>query len=115
MRFKVILALVNDDYQDEVIKTAKEAGATGATILNARGEGLHEKQSFLGLSMESQKDLLLFLVEDFNANKIMEAIYKAGKLNESGNGIAFSLNVDRAIGLESQLPVLEKEVKDSYF
>ena len=115
MRFKLILALVNDDYQDAVIKAAKDAGATGATILNSRGEGIHSQQSFLGLSMESQKDMLLFLVEDFNANKIMEAIYHAGKLNESGNGIAFSMNVDRAIGLESQLPVMEKEVKDSYF
>ncbi len=115
MRFKVILALVNDDYQEAVIKAAKEAGATGATILNARGEGVHSQQSFLGLSMESQKDMLLFLVEDFNTNKIMEAIYIAGKLSEPGNGIAFSLNVDRAIGLESQLPIMEKEVKDSYF
>lgn len=114
MRFKAILALVNDDYQKDVITAAKAAGATGATILNARGEGIHNSQSFLGLTVESQKDLLLFLVEDFHANKIMEAIYQAGKLNEPGNGIAFSLLVDRAIGLESQLPTMEKEVKDSY-
>ena len=33
MRFKVILALVNDEYQDDVIKAAKNAGATGVTIL----------------------------------------------------------------------------------
>lgn len=114
MRFKAILALVNDKYQEDVITAAKAAGATGATILNARGEGIHNNQSFLGLTVEAQKDLLLFLVEDFHANLIMEAIYKAGKLKEPGNGIAFSLLVDRAIGLESQLSTLEKEVKDSY-
>ena len=89
MRFKVILALVNDDYQDEVIEAAKKAGATGVTILNARGEGVHDQKSFLGLNMESQKDMLLFLVEDFNSDQIMDAIYEAGKFGEHGNGIAF--------------------------
>ena len=115
MRFKIILAMVNDNYQDEVIESAKLAGATGVTILNARGEGIHEQKSFLGLTMEAQKDMLLFLVEDFIANNIMEAIYKAGHLSEHGNGIAFSLDVDRAIGLESQMPTMEKDAKDRYF
>ncbi len=115
MRFKVILALVNDEYQDEVIKSAKEAGATGVTILNARGEGVHEQKSFFGLTMETQKDMLLFLVEDIISDDIMDAIYQAGKLSEHGNGIAFCWTVDRAIGLESQLPILEKDAKEHYF
>jgi nitrogen regulatory protein P-II 1 len=115
MRFKVILALVNDDFQDEVIEAAKKAGATGVTILNARGEGVHDQKSFFGLAMESQKDMLLFLVEDFNSDQIMDAIYRAGKLDEQGNGIAFCWAVDRAIGLESQIPILEKDAKDHYF
>jgi len=89
MRFKVILALVNDDYQDEVIEAAKKAGATGVTILNARGEGVRDQKSFFGLAMESQKDMLLFLVEDFNSDQIMDAIYLSGTLGEHGNGIAF--------------------------
>ena len=115
MRFKIILTMVNENYQDKVIESAKSAGATGVTILNARGEGIHEQKSFLGLTMEAQKDMLLFLVEDFIANNIMEAIYKAGHLSEHGNGIAFSLDVDRAIGLESQMPTMEKDAKDRYF
>ena len=115
MRFKVILAMVNDQYQEAVIKSAKAAGATGVTILNARGEGIHNQKSFFGLAMEAQKDLLLFLVEDFNADPIMDAIYMAGKLNESGNGIAFTIPVDRAIGLESQLSAMEKDAKEHYF
>jgi len=115
MRFKVILALVNDDYQEGVINAAKTAGATGVTILNARGEGIHKHKSFFGLSMEMQKDMLLFLAEDFKSNDIMDAIYKAGHLDEHGNGIAFSLLVERAIGLESQLSTMENEAKQKYF
>jgi len=65
--------------------------------------------------MKTQKDMLLFLVEDFNSNQIMDAIYKAGKFGEHGNGIAFCWSVDRAIGMESQIPILEKDAKDHYF
>lgn len=115
MRFKIILAMVNETFQDDVIESAKNAGATGVTILNARGEGIHSHKSFLGLTMESQKDMLLFLVEDFISNNIMEAIYQSGHLSEHGNGIVFSLSVDRAIGLESQMPTMEKDAKDRYF
>ena len=115
MRFKVILALVNDDFQDNVIAAAKKSGATGVTILNARGEGIHEHKSFFGLQMEAQSDMLLFLVEDFNSNEIMDAIYKAGHFDQQGNGIAFSWTVDRAIGMESQIPTLEKDAKEHYF
>jgi len=32
MRFKLILASVKPDISDKVVDTAKEAGATGATI-----------------------------------------------------------------------------------
>jgi len=45
----------------------------------------------------------------------MDAIYKAGKLDQHGNGIAFSWVVDRAIGLESQIAILEKDAKEHYF
>ena len=48
MRFKIILAMVNENYQDKVIESAKEAGATGVTILNARGEGIHKQKFFWG-------------------------------------------------------------------
>ncbi|MGD8619253.1 MAG: P-II family nitrogen regulator, partial [Gammaproteobacteria bacterium] len=41
MHFKLIIALVKDNKTDQVITAAREAGATGTTVINnARGEGL---------------------------------------------------------------------------
>ena len=114
MRFKVIIAMVEDSHQEMVINAAKEAGATGVTILNARGEGIHEQKSFFGLHMEQQRDVLLFIVEDFHANPIMDAIYKAGEFQKKGRGMAFSWTIDRAVGTESQMEVLEKEAQEKY-
>jgi len=115
MRFKVILAMVKEEYQEAVIESAKKAGATGVTILNARGEGIREQKSFLGMKVEAQREVLLFLVEDFISDGIMDAISKAGHFLEHGGGMAFSFSIDRAIGLESQIKALEEEAKENYF
>ncbi len=47
MRFKLLVAFVEDTKTDAVLDAAREAGATGATVINnARGEGLHKKKTF---------------------------------------------------------------------
>jgi len=98
MRFKVIIAMVEQERQDEVISSAKDAGATGVTILNARGEGIREQKTFFGLQMDMQREVLLFIVEDFHANSILDAIYKAGNF-EKGRGMAFSWEVTSMLTL----------------
>ncbi len=113
MRFKVIIAMVEQDNQDAVISNAKDAGATGVTILNARGEGIREQKTYFGLQMEQQRDVLLFIVEDFSAKLIMDAIYEAGNFKK-GRGMAFSWTIDRVIGTESQMEIFEKEAQEKY-
>ena len=41
MHFKLIVAMVEDRHTSEILNASREAGATGATVVNqARGEGL---------------------------------------------------------------------------
>ena len=78
MHFKLLIAFVDDDKTDTVLKRAREAGATGATVINnARGEGLNEAKTFFGLSLDTQRDMLLFLVEEHMARTILEEIADA--------------------------------------
>jgi len=115
MRFKMILASVKTEISEKVVDAGKEAGATGATIISARGTGLHEAKTFFGLTLEDQTDIILFLVEEHIVNEIMEAIGEAGEFLKPGTGIAFSLPVDHVIGMESQIELFKKEVRDNYF
>jgi len=51
MHFKLIIVMVEDEKTNAVLKAARDAGATGATVLNqARGEGINPTKTFLGLS-----------------------------------------------------------------
>ncbi|MBT8145119.1 MAG: P-II family nitrogen regulator [Gammaproteobacteria bacterium] len=111
MHFKLLVAFVDDAKTDAVIDAAREAGATGATVVsNARGEGLKPRKTFLGLSLETQRDLVLLLVEGHRSRRILETICKAGEFESSpGAGIAVQLNVEDAVGVTAQIQSLASE------
>lgn len=103
MDFKVVLASVKPAYTDRVVDAGKAAGATGATIIPARGTGIHEAKTFFGLTLESQTDIVMFLLGDHNVQPVLQAIRVAGEFDKPGTGIAFVMPVEQVIGLESQL------------
>ncbi len=115
MRFKLILSSVKPDITDTVVDAAKAAGATGATIIPARGTGIHEAKSFFGLSLEAQTDIIMLLVEEHRAKKILDAIQEGGEFLKPGTGIAFVLPVEHVVGLESQIERFKQDVRESYF
>ncbi|UTV28380.1 P-II family nitrogen regulator [Photobacterium atrarenae] len=114
MRFKLLVAFVEDSKTDAVLDAAREAGATGATVINnARGEGLHKKKTFFGLSLEVQRDVLLLVVEEHLARTILETIERVGEFDSGGGqGIAVQLDVEDAIGVAHQVETLTKVVED---
>jgi len=101
MNLKLIIALVSDDYTDKVIKKAREQGATGATVITSgHGEGLKPTKTFLGLTMEGQIDMILFIVEMHLCRTILEEIAETGNFDKkSGTGIAMQINIEDAVGL----------------
>jgi nitrogen regulatory protein PII len=115
MRFKLIMASVKPDISDKVVDSAKEAGATGATIIPARGTGVHEAKTFFGLTLEAQTDIIIFLIEEHIAIKILGTIKQAGEFHKPGTGIAFVLPVEHVAGLDSQMEKFAKDVREKYF
>lgn len=114
MRFKLIMALVSDAHTDNILTAAREAGATGCTVItSARGEGLKPEKTFLGLDLSIQRDLLLFLVAEPLSRNILETIAEAGKFDEEpGTGIAFQVGIEDAVGLSSQMAALTQEIEE---
>ena len=114
MKLKLIMALVEDERTQRVIDAAREAGATGATVITSvRGEGLKPSKTFLGLDLTGQRDVLLFIVAEARAREILETIARAGEFDEvPGAGIAVQIDVDDAIGMTTQLPTLMHEIED---
>lgn len=114
MHFKLIIALVEDDKTAKVLDAAREAGATGSTVINqARGEGVEKTKSFFGLSLETQRDVLLLLVEEHLSRSILETISKVGEFEDKpGTGIAFQIDVEDAVGVNHQIRALSSVVEE---
>jgi nitrogen regulatory protein PII len=114
MHFKLIIALVEDHLTDKVMESARKCGATGATVVHqARGEGLESAKTFLGLTLETQRDMLLFLVEEHLSRKILEHIAETAEFDKKqGSGIAFQLDVEDAVGVAHQVQSLSEIVED---
>jgi len=115
MQFKLIMAFVKPSITDVVVDAMKEAGATGATIIPARGTGIHEAKSFFGLSIEDQTDIIVFLVEEHVVENLMKVLQLAGKFNKPGTGIAFVLPIEHIAGLESQMKKFKDQAREQYF
>jgi hypothetical protein len=113
MRFKLIVTFVDDDKTDRVMAAARTAGATGATIIaNARGEGLRPTRTFLGLSLNSQRDVLLFLVEEHLSRGILETICRVGEFDTTpGTGIAVQIDVEDAVGVSHQIEKITQRLE----
>ena len=114
MQFKLIMAFVEDSITDEIIDAAREAGATGCTVINhARGEGKVAPSSFLGLSLTSQRDMVLLLVEEHMSRDILEHIGVVGEFDQKpGTGVAFQIDVEDAVGVLSQARELVEKVEE---
>lgn len=102
MAYKSIIAMVKPNLTDMVVDSAKEAGATGATIIPASGTGAHEAKTFFGLSLDVRTDVVLFLVGQELVEPVLSAIQEAGRFDEPGTGIAFVFAVEQMVGFESQ-------------
>ena len=63
MRFNLVVAFVDPNLTEKVVKTAKEAGATGDVIIKGKGTGI-EPSNFLGLSIQDKTDIILLWLKN---------------------------------------------------
>lgn len=96
---EAIIVIVERGKADRLVDVAKKAGATGATILYARGTGQEEAKKLFNLNIESSKEAILMLSEKEKSAPIISALCDAGKLRDRGTGIIFTMPVSSVVGL----------------
>ena len=97
--FNLIVTIVDKGFSDPVIAASKTAGAEGATIITARGAGIHENDTFLGVAIQPEKEIVLILVKKAIRKKVMREICKSCGLTDEGKGMTFSIPVDEIGGI----------------
>ena len=95
----LIVSIINHGYSDDFMNVARSAGATGGTILHARGQAHEGVVKFFGISVQDEKEIIFILTSREKKVQIMQAVSEAHGLNSDTHGIIFSLPVDDVFGL----------------
>lgn len=96
----LIITVCDKGNTDLVMDAAREAGATGGTVVKAHGTGA-EIAKFFGVTICEEKEMVYIVSKREERDKIMYAIMeKAGKDSEA-HGVVFSLPVESVVGIRS--------------
>lgn len=103
----LIITIIDRGFANDVMDAAKAAGAIGGTILHARGAGIHETETFLGVTIQPEKDLVMNLVPRNIRVAVIRAICEKAGLKQPGKGICFSIPVNEVAGMSHNWRVAE--------
>ncbi|MBP5450040.1 MAG: P-II family nitrogen regulator [Spirochaetales bacterium] len=93
-QYELLTVIVNKGFASDAMSAARKAGATGGTILNARGTAREGDEKFFGMDIVPEKELLMILTKTENEAAIREAIRALPCLSTPGSGIAFTCPAD---------------------
>lgn len=98
-KYEAIFVITSNGRGDQVVEAAHKAGARGATIVHGRGSGVHEQGHLFGFVIEPEKEIVLMLLEKDKVDGVIEKIEEEVELSKPGNGILFTFDVSKAVGL----------------
>lgn len=111
---ELLIVIGKQGYSEQIMDAARLAGARGGTVIHARGTGQEKAERFLGISLASEKDLVLIVApSEKKAEMIRQIMHDAGPGTDAG-AIVFSLPVTDTAGmvLRPQSEELEEEPEE---
>ena len=91
----LILVVVNQGHSDDVMDTARGAGARGGTIIRSRFAGEQDLGQFYGISLQAEKEIIAIVASGDNRNAIMEMINMKHGLKTEAGGVICSLGIEQ--------------------
>lgn len=92
----LITCIVQKGMAEEIVRAGREAGAQGATVYYARGSGVRERLGILGVAVEAEKEVVNIVVSNDQVDRVMEAMFLAGKLDTPGMGFLYVTPLEKA-------------------
>lgn len=97
--YDLIIAVVNPGFSEELMETARPAGAKGGTVLHARRVGNEDFVKFFGISVQEEREVVAILTARDAKKDIMKAIISSYGIRSEARGMIFSMPVDSIAGI----------------
>ena len=92
----LIVISVNEGYSEDVMQTARKAGATGGTVIKGRLADIEQFAEFVKTEVGGEREILLILAPDKVGCQIMEDVNREFGITSAANGIIFALPTEKA-------------------
>ena len=95
----LIVVACNRGCTDDVMATAKKAGARGGTVIKARLAGLEEMEKAYDLTLMEEKEIVLIVIPTELRNPLMEALNAEHGLRTPSQSVLCSLPIEQIVRL----------------
>ncbi len=107
--YELVVAVVERGKVDAVMDAARSAGAGGGTVIHAKGTGTDFATKFFGVSIATEKEILLIVAKRKDKAGMMHAIMDRAGMNSDAHTALFSLPVEDVAGLTSVMEPQDEE------
>lgn len=95
---ELIIAIAEKGQTDLVMDAARAGGARGGTVIHAKGTAGAGTQTFFGVSIAEEKEMLFIVADTASKREIMRSIMQNAGASTDARAVVFSLPVSEACG-----------------
>jgi len=99
--YELLAAIAESGTADMVMTAARKANAGGGTVIHAKGTGTDFTSKFFGVSIATEKDIVLIVVKKEDKANVMRSIMSEAGIRSEAHTALISLPVEDVVGLTS--------------
>jgi len=99
---ELVVVVANRGYTEDVMEIAREGGATGGTVVHARGTGQESSERFFGTLIGAEKEMIFIVTKTETGRSIIKAIKEKAGVDTKAGAMCFSLPVNDVAGLYTE-------------
>lgn len=97
-KYVLIVTIADNGNVEDIMNSARKAGATGGSFVRAHGTGT-EVAKFFGISIAEEKEIIYIVAKREKRDDIMYAIMNTEGFKSKMHGVVFSLPVEGVLGI----------------
>lgn len=98
-KYELLIIIANQGYTEDIMEAARSAGATGGTVIHAKGTGMEGAEKFMGFSLASEKEMVYIVVKREIRDNIIHAVMDKAGMNSKAKAVVMSLPVSSTAGM----------------
>lgn len=97
-KLELIVAIAEKGQTDLVMDAARAGGARGGTVIHAKGTAGAGSETFFGVAIAEEKEMIFIVAEAGAKREIMRTIMQQAGANTDARAVVFALPVSEACG-----------------